>query len=352
VRTDRDAAVFGEATYDLTDQLSITGGLRVFDARNSLYGFYGFGAGYSGSTGEAACFDFTPFKDAPCVNLNKVGEQVSETYKANISYKFDEDRLIYFTASDGYRPGGVNRNGNLGPYNADTLYNYEIGWKTTWDEKQIRWNGALFYENWDQFQFAFLGPNSLTEIANAGQAEIKGIESDTSWAIDSHWLVSGAISIVDAELTQNYCGTTDAANKPITTCSSPLAPSGQTLPVTPPVKGNATARYEWTLNDGLDAFLQGSMVYVGRRTSDLRSAERADLGPIPSYVSFDLSGGVSNDSFSASIFLKNAFDERGQIYRYAECPAAVCATQYKNLGVTYIVPIQPLTFGVKFGQKF
>ena len=352
VRTDRDAAAFGEATYDITDQLSITGGLRVFDARNSLYGFYGFGSGFSSHTGEARCFINTPFKDAACVNLNKVGEQVSQTYKANISYKFDEDRLVYFTASDGYRPGGVNRNGNLGPYNSDTLYNYEVGWKTTWMDKEIRWNGALFYENWDQFQFAFLGPNSLTEIANAGQAEIKGIESDASWAIDSHWLVSGAISIVDANLTQNYCGTTDAANKPITNCTSPLAPSGQTLPVTPPVKGNATARYEWTLANGMDAFLQGSLVYVGRRTSDLRSLERADLGAIPSYVSVDLSAGVSNDSFSASVFLKNATDERGQIYRYAECPANVCATQINHSGVTYIVPITPLTIGIKFGQKF
>jgi iron complex outermembrane receptor protein len=62
---------------------------------------------------------------------------------------------------------------------------------------------------------------------------------------------------------------------------------------------------------------------------------------------------VSNDSFNASIFLKNAFDERGQIYRYAECPANVCATQSNNhQGVVYAVPIQPLTFGIKFGQKF
>jgi outer membrane receptor protein involved in Fe transport len=352
VRTDRDAAVFGEASYDITDQLSITGGLRVFDARNSLYGFYGFGAGYSSHTGEAACFDFTPFKDAPCVNLNKVVEQVSQTYKANITYKFDADRMIYFTASDGYRPGGINRAGNLPPYQADTLYNYEIGWKTSWLDKQIRWNGAFYYENWDQFQFAFLGPNSLTEIANAGAADIKGLDTDLTWAIDAHWQITGALSIVDAELSENYCGIVDASNKPVTTCANPLAPSGQSLPVTPPVKGNVTARYEWTMDNGLDAFLQGSLVYVGRRTSDLRSLERSDLGPMPAYATVDLSGGVSNDSFSASIFIKNLTDERGQLYRYAECPANVCATQVNHAGVTYIVPVTPLEFGVKFGQKF
>jgi outer membrane receptor protein involved in Fe transport len=358
VRTDRDAAVFGEATYEFDDQWSITGGVRVFDARNSLFGFYGFGSRYSSHTGEATCPvsgpDSAPFKDAPCANLNKVGEQVSETFKANITYKFDTDHLVYLTASDGYRPGGVNRNGNLGPYNADTLYNYEIGWKTTWgDSKEIRWNGALFYENWDQFQFAFLGPNSLTEIANAGSAEIKGFETDASWAIDSHWLISGALSITDAELSENYCGTTDAANNPITNCKAPLAPSGQSLPVTPPVKGNITGRYEWTLSNGMDAFVQDSLVYVGRRTSDLRSLERSDLGPMPAYVAMDVSFGVSNDDFSASFFIKNLTDDRGEIYRYAECPANVCATQkFNHLGNVYIVPIEPLTFGIKFGQKF
>jgi hypothetical protein len=103
----------------------------------------------------------------------------------------------------------------------------------------------------------------------------------------------------------------------------------------------------------MDAFMQGSLVYVGRRTSDLRSLERSDLGPMPAYVSMDVSAGVSTDSFSASIFIKNLTDDRGEIYRYAECPANVCATQqFNHRGVVYIVPIEPLTFGVKFGQKF
>lgn len=50
---------------------------------------------------------------------------------------------------------------------------------------------------------------------------------------------------------------------------------------------------------------------------------------------------------SASIFLKNAFDERGQVYRYVSCGAN--CIRYPN---NYVVTIQPLTVGVKFGQKF
>ena len=48
------------------------------------------------------------------------------------------------------------------PYNPDILYNYELGWKTSWDHGELRWNGAVFWENWDNFQFSFLGQYSLT----------------------------------------------------------------------------------------------------------------------------------------------------------------------------------------------
>ena len=112
MRVDRDLAGFGQATFDVTDQLSVTGGVRVFEARNTLYGFFGYGPGWSSHTGESQCFDFTPFQGAPCVDLNQSKEEVDATYKANISYKFDEDRMVYATASSGYRPpesGWANR---------------------------------------------------------------------------------------------------------------------------------------------------------------------------------------------------------------------------------------------------
>jgi outer membrane receptor protein involved in Fe transport len=217
VRTDRDAAAFGEATYDITDKLSITGGVRVFDSRNSLYGFFGFGSGFSSSTGAARCFPGAgPFKDAPCPNLNKVVEEVGPTYKANISYKFDSDHMVYATASDGYRPGGINRNGVLPPYTSDTLYNYEIGWKTSWDNKEVRWNGALFWQNWESFQFAFLGTNSLTQVANAGNATIKGLETDLSWAVDPHLTLSGSGSLTRDSLRTIAALSTPTTNRSLT----------------------------------------------------------------------------------------------------------------------------------------
>src|ERR1700692_2204991 len=54
-RTDRDYAVFGDVTFDITNQLKMSAGIREFWVNNTLYGFFGFNNdGYSG-TGEALC---------------------------------------------------------------------------------------------------------------------------------------------------------------------------------------------------------------------------------------------------------------------------------------------------------
>ena len=93
--------------------------------------------------------------------------------RATLSYKFDPDKLVYATFSTGFRPGGVNRvydaaiHAIYPPFQSDQLKNYEIGWKTQWFNETLRWNGAVFLEEWNNFQFSYLGPNSVTIIVNA-----------------------------------------------------------------------------------------------------------------------------------------------------------------------------------------
>ena len=50
---------------------------------------------------------------------------------------------------------------------------------TTWADGTVRWNGAAFWQQWDDFQFSFLGPNGLTIVRNAeGGATIPGVETE------------------------------------------------------------------------------------------------------------------------------------------------------------------------------
>ena len=112
--------------------------------------------------------------------------ETGETHKLNLTCTSIRDKMVYATYSTGFRPGGINRRGTHPALPARLADNYEVGWKTTWFDNNFRWNGALFHEDWNNFQFSVLGLNSFTEIHNAGQAVINGIESDVDWLVDDH----------------------------------------------------------------------------------------------------------------------------------------------------------------------
>lgn len=80
------------------------------------------------------------------------------------------------------------------------------GWKTSWADGTLIFNGAVFRENWKDFQFSYLDQNGLTEIRNANQARIDGMELDLSWAATYNLQFTGSFAWYDAKLTENYCG--------------------------------------------------------------------------------------------------------------------------------------------------
>ncbi len=349
VRTNRDYAAFGELSYKLTEKLEATAGIRFFKAKNSLRGFFGFGLtnDFTSATGEKSCFAASSVAGAPCTNVDKTVTENGHTQKLNLTYRYDDKHLAYVTYSKGFRPGGVNRAGNLPPYQADYLTNYEVGWKTSTADNQLRFNAAVFVENWKDFQFSFLGQNSLTRIANAGNARIKGIEGELTWAPTHDLTVSTGFAFLDAKLNQAYCGQLGPNGKDADPCpQDPLAPDGTQLPVTPRFKADVIARYGFNLGR-FDAHVQGAAVFVGERWADLRTAQRDILGKEDAYTLLDLAAGIDAGNWSAELFVNNALDKRAQIDRWAQCDAKVCG----NTG-TYITPAQPRTIGIKFAQKF
>jgi outer membrane receptor protein involved in Fe transport len=370
-RTDRDAAVFGEVSYDITPQLTLTGGIRLYDYNNELKGFFGFNANFSSHTGESQCFGPGMFHNAPCTDLNAHTAGTGNTHKINLTYHFDDERMVYFTWSTGFRPGGINRRGDVaGPYSADKLTNYEVGFKTQWLDDTLRVNGALFRENWDNIQFPFLGINSFTLIQNAGNATSQGIEGDFEWKPIPQLTLSGSGAVTDANLDTNYCGFNNPPTKqPITgNCAQqeqldgltpypPEAPAGTQLPITPKWKGNLTARYDFPIFGDMAAHAQGSMVSQSSAWDDLRIQAplpisgvevpiRTAIGKQPGWTQFDFSVGVDSDIWYAELFVQNAFNVDAQQYRYAECITQVCENQ------PYVVPARPRLIGLKFGQRF
>ncbi len=354
VRTDRDSAAFTELAWDIVSNLTLNAGIRYYTFDNTLSGFYGFNQNFVFGPGEgtATCFNDIPFRGAPCSDLNGRSTGSGNTPKINLTYKFDPNKLLYATWSKGFRPGGVNRNGggSLPPYQPDYLTNYEVGWKTTWLNNSLRWNGAVFDEKWKDFQFAFLGANALTIIANAGNAEIRGVESDLEWAVTRSFTLSGSLSVLDAKLTQQYCAPTTpedaAAECNIASGYEQFAPNGERLPVTPKVKGNITARYNFPIFQ-YAGYVQGSAEYVGSRTADLRLVAAEELGQEPAYAVADFAAGVQIKNMTAELYVTNAFDRLAVLDRFAECDALTCGP----INV-YSTPNQPRTIGLRFGQRF
>ena len=358
VRTDRDSAIFTEVTEDLIwsnpNVLTLTEGTRYYTFDNTLGGFYGFNSTYASGEGVATCKpNSPPFFGAPCSDLDGRSTGSGWTPKISLNYKVDPDKLLYVTWSKGFRPGGVNRNGGgtLPPYKPDYLTNLEFGWKTSWFDNSLRWNGAIYREQWKDFQFSFLGPNALTIIANAGNAEVKGIESDLEWAVTRSFTLSASATWLNAHLTQEYC----AESPPDTSCQTAdpaaagneqYAPVGTRLPVTPNFKGTLTGRYNFPVfsNSG---YVQGSVEYVGSRTVDLRQLAQNVFGTESPYALVDLSAGVQIDKITAELYVSNALNKLAVIDRFAECDALECGQAN-----VYNTPNQPRTIGLRFGQRF
>ncbi|CAN5235230.1 TonB-dependent receptor [soil metagenome] len=351
LRVDRDYAAFGELTADVTDKLAVTFGTRIYKYDNSLVGFFGYNNPGFSSNPVYACQGPAVVKGSPCTNLDKRTKDVGFLHKINVTYKVTPDALVYFTTSRGYRPGGINRRGDLPPYSADFIDNYEAGWKTSWAGDRIRFNGAIYQLNWQDLQISVLGANGLTQIQNAGKARIRGFEAEL-WTRPADGLtLSSSISYNDAKLTKAYCGVDDTTGCP---AGDILAPNGTRLPVTAKVKANAVARYEFPVGS-MNVHIQAAGVYEGRRTTDLRPLEAGIKGDLPAYATLDTSIGVSSGMWTAEVFATNLLDKRAYSTVGVQCLETTCGDPDGVSaigGKIYRTPIQPRLIGVKAGFKF
>jgi iron complex outermembrane receptor protein len=349
-RTDRDTAVFGDVTYNFTDQFKLSAGMRYFWVDNTLFGFFGFNdSGYS-KNGEHACFaPSTNATNRPCINTDKKITDNGETHRVNATYQITPDKMVYATYSTGYRPGGNNRKVEAIPWQADKLTNYEIGWKTSWDDNRFRFNGALFYEKWSQVQDAVQGLSGITSVVNVGDAETKGIEGELSWLAMDHLTLSLSGTYVDAKTTTQFCNANKVTGFVTTSCdpADAVANVGTRLPVTPQFKGNMTGRYTFKMGE-FDSFFQAAVFHQSYVTNDLNTVIAAAEGNSAAFTTVDFSTGFGRNSWKLQAFINNAFDERGELGRSKECNDSLfyCASHAR------VYSTKPQFFGIKFSQNF
>ena len=277
-------------------------------------------------------------KDAPCVNVDRTSKESDHVYRVNLSWKATDTALLYATWSEGFRPGGINRNPTVPDYVSDFLTNYELGWKSRWAGDRLQFNGAVFQEDWDDIQVAFQGLNGITQVENGPKAQIRGTEMQVDWLPTDQLRLSVAAAYYDSELKSDY----------VALCSGlpcVKAPKGTALPVTAEFKGNIVARYHFPVG-GFEAYTQGALAYEGSRSSSLNVGDNDIVGDIPANTFLDLSFGVQKEKYTIELFVANATNEDAPLGLTTECDATQCGSQ------TYGVQPRPRTFGIRFSQDF
>jgi len=348
-RVDRDSALFGEVYFDLTERLTLIGGLRWFEYENSLYGFNGRAAYCTGYFDDSGTFvqDENGELQYPCYNtgiLDNVAKGDDTAWKGSVEWRLGDNKMVYATYSEGFRAGGANRARieGLEAYDPDWVYNYEIGWKSTWAGGRVRFNGAAYIVDWDNFQYSWLdfSISPLTVIQNSGNARTKGVEWDLNFAATDDLTLTFAGSYNNAEMREDFW----RLDKDKEAGAPPTAPKGTAMANTPEWQLVGIGRWNFNLGT-LPSFAQAALSYTDKAWNDLEVDIRQQMD---SYTVLDLSAGIEKEKWSLSFFVNNVTDERGEIdIVYAGYP------NYPPPGLDWTrYAIRPMSYGIRWAQRF
>ena len=319
-----EISVFGEIAYDFTDDITATFGARRYDLEIGMMGQSPWGQRAPGPEADAG------------VNVDErlAGETpttLSDTIiKVNLSWQMNDDALVYFTYSEGFRGGGFNRAAGVGgipaSFDTDDAENWELGWKTIWLDNTLRLNGALYFVDFSNLQQGVLDFSiaNTTFFTNVGSAEIKGLEFEIEWAAQENLDLFGSFTYIDSELTEI----------PVTLVN--IAPLGSELPFAPETEGLFGARFHKDMGE-FNVFAQGIFKWRDSIFNSLIAEARVEL---PSYTQFDLAVGVGKDEWQATVFIDNVTDTLGQL------------TAGSADNIFRVVPTRPRTIGFRLSYDY
>ena len=380
-RTDKQLGIFGEGTFDLNDQFSITVGARYYDntvdlegtANSSFCNLFSqedrnaFGTDindlYDGDGSYTFTRDCNPanqitftladsvddIRNALPANRQGQAQRIFNELRApdkaeadglikkiTGTYTPNSDLLFYGTYSEGYRPGLLNRPGGAtsGSFTVpfelrtDDVQNFELGWKTRLMENQLQFNGSAFYVDITDLQ-ATIFDTSIVNLffnANVGDATVKGVEGDITYAPRSleGLTVTGSYSFLDTEITEVRIPTDDVR-------------VGDSLSFAPEYQFNLRARYEWDTASGLTAHVMPQLVHSAKSFSDIIVKNRDE---IQGWTKLSVSAGLTSDNWTGELFVDNVTNELIELNR-----------QHIN-DVSRVSYARPFNVGARFTYNF
>jgi iron complex outermembrane recepter protein len=308
--TYREAALFSNVTYELTDRFDITAGLR-----------------YAGNRQTATNFRSGPLSDNSTRSARS--DETVSTWMVSPRFRLSSDAMFYVRVATGYRPGGPTSGlpGIPPSYASDTLINYEGGFKGQLFDRRLQLDASLFYIDWKDIQITATNAQGFSYAANGGTASSKGIELTTSYLVADGLRLGGTLAYTDAQLTEDA-----------------LSLSGKTadqLPFSPRLSGSLTVDYDHALDARRTLSLGAGYRYQGKVYNDLQSAPNAE--PVDPQSILDLNAGLTMGQLTLRLFLKNALNERAY---------STLFSPYAPSQPPQFVPVQPRTIGMSLDASF
>jgi outer membrane receptor protein involved in Fe transport len=247
--------------------------------------------------------------------------------------------MVYGTVSQGFRIGGGNL-ANVMPlppqdntYQPDSLWNYEVGAKTSWLDRRLILNSSVYYIDWSNIQVSDFtdDTNALTFIANAGKARVYGAEFEMEARPTRGVNFGGTLALVEAQLTQDQPSTN----------AQFAGHSGDLFPNVPHVSGSVFAQYTQPVTSRLEGFARVDYSYTGRQGTQF-SPVNPIYNVIPSYNLLGVRFGVRADAWEAALFGRNL----------TNAYAVNILEEASNLTPRAVVPNRPRTIGIELRYHY
>jgi iron complex outermembrane recepter protein len=370
-------AAYISADFELIPRsLTLTAGTRYFDIHDSILG---------ASVGSFGCqIIFDPEAPNPCVNRDTANldaeglhpTDAGSTSRVNLTWRVNGDSLLYYTWSQGFRPGSFNRplttplnsplavplnpadyqataaaHGGWQPsriISPDHLVNNELGWKAQWLNGALQWDGAIYQENWSDVQAPVADPGiTPPAVLNGGTYRVRGAESTFRARVWTGFLLEAGGSFNRNKLVRegalywadgtriDFSRLQTADGRPL---ANPTGTLGSELAAAPAFQGYARVRYEYPWST-FHVFAQfgathqsQSLASTDKFSVDLQGNSTAYL--LPEFTMYDAAFGLRVSTWQLQAYGSNLSDTRAQMYaNYHQAYKAVTVSRPRTLGL-------------------
>lgn len=304
---DKAYAGFAQINYDITEKLELTLALRYDNNKKKQFD------GITSVTNKASFDLWQP--------------------KVSLAYSFNDDAMMYATVGRGFRSGGFNATATFGRvFGAEKTTNYEVGFKTSWLDRRLSINGAVFQTDYDDRQeFILIVAEGAQALINIPKSRVRGVELEIAARPTEGLELQAALGLMDTEIRQ-FDGT--AFGFPPTTVFK-----GNQLPFAYGWSYSLAAQYRFPIFAEFD--LVTRIDYSGK--GDMAwHLDGLDTQKSVHLVNARIS--LENEQFQFTLWAENLFDE--------DYNAEFIAPQWSGGLANFAYPGEPRRFGARATYKF